>query len=1388
MSNGTGLIVPIDVAAYCVGSIDAHEQTNGFAGGTTLYTNQFGDSGASLGVNVTRDLDEPPLWALEEGVHLHWAAPDGLTHASQVGTGDLNFPPLPNRWLVTRIAIQGEQVTNKAWIIESDTLSTDGPNGNNNAPTLPVQDTDQNFRYLGVWEVFDGTWVEPTIPPNQTIKTLFGSEIHAVASGDIAFAAFYPNARNVFGFYDDASDVSGNLMYVVTGWFSDPGNDPLTLTPPVFPPPPPPPPTLAEWTLAELQTQYSWTYAQSNGLIPSHSLYSGLIQDIQWNLNTRYITDSQEPISLDVAVGNYPAETLAAYFRGLNNPSLPIFEQLFTMFEMGLLSSFKQAQPGQMADLAETLHDTQFNGQNAGTVYTIVTKPVAQPDSLADQNIAPNLPLPLADALNLLNEYQQQSDLAVVEMQQYRWQMFVDWYRMFQVDSTLQGAAFTTFTNHLQFWQSIQQNSSQADIQCQQQLTVVNQMLTGDLILKAVPAAQFCVANEPVILVAGQNIEPARRYGGDGDYNADGYLVCRLTTQVISQVELNTGSVTTLNASQFSSALPTNVSQLPYGADHSNLIEEACLLNTSLAAALANSTDETLEGALAAWLEGTQQSGNPYQQFTGTLVSPVAVQWWSGPNPSFPLMLLWDADFYPLMPTVSGAALQNYPAQIFTANYTVDPNNEGLIGYTPGTEPGGVTIDPKTIDFNPEDPQSVIQQFSGASVLSTTPADNLEALLTSYPGLNQDSTLTAILAQLKDTNILMQAMSGFNNALLMRDQSLQLNISVGPQAHGPFKSATTQVTNIIGDISNIPALVPNFNGSFNPFRAGYMQLSLRIMDAFGQKRPVTINNLYLADSVTTYYQQQTEPGIIYLQPRLSQPSRLLCRFLAADTTEYDEMNSHPATSPICGWLLTNHLSGGFFFYNQQGKPLGSLTVKGDSSGIEWQATPGDDNTINEDLATVMQYENPQLVGLAAALNGASVDFFNAFWTAVDSASTYITLPTPSTASGMAALVGQPIALVQISLLLQLQGMGVTNLSLNTISSDQSDFQDTDNQLSEVQFPVILGDLKEIDDGLVGYFMEGQGGTYNFANFYSQAATGQGSSGVVQPSPDNLLLTPASTPEGQPPSVTQGEQKVLVLMDPRAGIHATTGILPTQYLEVPSYQYADTLRTLEMTFLTTPVLKPSTGLALPVPAESGYTWSWIEEVPVNGGGSEWLVTPDIAAPTANAVWQYTPQSITEGWLRLNPRILTFTLVNSLGAPVVNAGAANDLTLTITNLRQASITFEPGVLANEGTPAQGSVFYIHFGALVDSTLVSAIQLSATGWTFQSLTDAQYGTYWAATPATGNPITLAPGASQQISVTQLQAVKTGIQAQVYFDYYDVQGDNDGVDVAVITLQSDS
>lgn len=46
----------------------------------------------------------------------------------------------------------------------------------------------------------------------------------------------------------------------------------------------------------------------------------------------------------------------------------------------------------------------------------------------------------------------------------------------------------------------------------------------------------------------------------------------------------------------------------------------------------------------------------------------------------------------------------------------------------------------------------------------------------------------------------------------------------------------------------------------------------------------------------------------------------------------------------------------------------------------------------------------------------------------------------------------------------------------------------DNQFTQVQFPIILGDMNQINDGLTGYFKTQDNKTdYDWTTFYSEAA-------------------------------------------------------------------------------------------------------------------------------------------------------------------------------------------------------------------------------------------------------------------------------------------------------------
>ena len=151
--------------------------------------------------------------------------------------------------------------------------------------------------------------------------------------------------------------------------------------------------------------------------------------------------------------------------------------------------------------------------------------------------------------------------------------------------------------------------------------------------------------------------------------------------------------------------------------------------------------------------------------------------------------------------------------------------------------------------------------------------------------------------------------------------------------------------------------------------------------------------------------------------------------------------------------------------------------------------------------------------------------------------------------------------------------------------------------------------------------------------------------------------------------------------------------------------------------------------------------------------------------------------------MSPVLLTFTLLDSDGRAVIPAGVASDLTLTLQNDKPAAVTFVKGSLVPEGAARDGSIFYLHFADLVDQADVSKIGLSAPGWQFQMFSDATYGLYWAAAPAAA--VTLPSGATLSFSVANVLAAKASAQAQVYFDYYGVEGVGDGLYEELIAIE---
>ena len=335
--------------------------------------------------------------------------------------------------------------------------------------------------------------------------------------------------------------------------------------------------------------------------------------------------------------------------------------------------------------------------------------------------------------------------------------------------------------------------------------------------------------------------------------------------------------------------------------------------------------------------------------------------------------------------------------------------------------------------------------------------------------------------------------------------------------------------------------------------------------------------------------------LLRLTPRLAQPARLDFRWLAAGSEESRksdlEMNDHPASSPICGWLLPNNLDNSLAVYDAAGRALGSVTIDPDQP---WQPAPGviDPPAVeaiaNRHLRQVVSYLETQAA--RAPRSDEDPSFLDDFLTALDQALARIEPESFAAHQDLALLMGRPLAVVRASLDLQLRDLPAFHHGWNEFRADlRRNFRDHAG-VPEVRFPVRLGEYGQLNDGLAGYWREANG-AYEGDCFYAPQ-----SESIGHP----LVKTHADDPMTVFQTLSGAAQTFTMLVDPRGAVHATCGILPTKDIRIPPDQYAAALQAIDVTFLTAPVLSSASQLQLPLADEPGYRWSWLQK-----GPSSWI---------------------------------------------------------------------------------------------------------------------------------------------------------------------------------------
>ena len=811
--------------------------------------------------------------------------------------------------------------------------------------------------------------------------------------------------------------------------------------------------------------------------------------------------------------------------------------------------------------------------------------------------------------------------------------------------------------------------------------------------LIAAPAPNFWLPAEPVLVMESQYLQAPRRNGaaaitparlpsellsqlimsyGGGHFTLPvaqipGRLELSAATPMRDQVAACAGEsflLVPMLAGRVAEAVAALPGDNPAKADPAAFVQT---LNTAQGGASALDP-QPADGGLYARLheDGAMPIKNPVQQVAAPLkiaftftnpaasgCSPYAPALtaqavWPGfgaerVDPFLPLFLIWNSSLDPL----ARDAEQNYRATSLTAHFELDADEVDYT-YPLAGDAGHFT-------------SAVPVRYAGSALLSRQPTKSLIAQIDRYtqthPNDPANSALAAARTAYANAPIAAQGLGGFNGLQLLRD--VIARVPVENRTQGPRDALTAAIAAAataaaqdkwydfgFNTLQPIPHGMMASN-NFGPVRAGFMQIfDLEIVDVFGQRmnlvsadpHPNGAQNAIPSFSLAPAKGDTKHARCLYLPPRLLAPSRLWLRWLSAehDTKvkgcgeDFVEMNTHPATSPVCGFAVPNHLDNSLFFYRATGRAIGSFGIE--HGALVYRSRPGGADDLAADIGPRggAPRVNAHLYDFMWRIERGGADFLIGMMQAILGSEGFLNPAKYAEEVSLSVLIGQPLAIARAVVGLESQG-GVAPLNQSDTSADAPFSKDVSTglykyperqaassaKLETIEIPLRLGNLAHIDDGMIGFFIDGNEAKEPYGVFYAPAAR-RGAGGVAPPTAQTLTVT-----------LNQKPRSVTLLMDPRAPIHATSGILPVAELSIPPDQYVPAMSQLEMTFFTHPVLQGADGLKVPLPLESGYEWSWVQP------GFTDPIPLAARAGSEVAKFGYTPQTLLEGYTELSP---------------------------------------------------------------------------------------------------------------------------------------------------------
>ena len=1166
----------------------------------------------SEGRSVSKEISLQPSPSLEpyqkHGIHLHWFLPFALTRGKvNKEKGIIEFPSVPNRWLITRRDKSGVK---KQWVVESDYLHPEGQGEDQVAFPLPAK---ESTRHIGRNMSLD-EWLA-SAKVDYGFEKLIGRRFTALGYGVPTFATCYSQCYSVFGFHDGEikNPITDGLKYTVIGWYNEPTDDFLKQY-------------LAQPDLLEgglkvvdvLERDLNWSLPGDPAREELQRMFCyGAVKPLQYlKTQPQKVAVANSVVGAlaqpqKVVVASSGMEALTAYLadeiaREKKIPRALIEEQL----------DFISVQPKLGEDplnldekFHESLHENGFNPVYGGSRWIIQPNISPLPSSRQSQEktkvkLSPEMARHLYD-LNCEQEKHNRITQERMDIQHQRssdnWHKYKQGIRSTQ-DSD-QGGKTTTeeiLSKIIVGKESLEKIIGQGSHPGEKE----------SYTLKETPAARYWQPKEPVVLIAGVEIPSFVKKQNQG---------ASLTKTAIPEDE----------------DIPTfaekPISNLGYKIVNISNLDQTV-------------TKPVLEKILV--------------EIAGLPVEDDLQPW--------PVLLEWELAFFSLrsengekgmtssysMETGRGDTPRLYPSDFITGNFDflkkkIDFRRKAVADGPQQQESFGIKGEVAQIP-EPE------QKYRGSSVLTPQTGNQLkqnivkhlrilinkeriaarrkraqggkpqttdtkmwydclfeaqanegkkesfeERLVKNLAKIREayenrpgsvlkapeqaelpDPFLTFLSAFeiLQNATFLIQPLSGFNDQLVHRGTAPLSNIV-------PAFSSLSAKKDIAG--------ASQIESEFNPIRAGAMKLlSLRLVDTFGMPMEVPCSSVIVGRQMRSPADEQ---GRITLPPRLAQPARLSFRWLAAAVyQELREMNVDAETQPICGWLLPNFLENSLTVYDDSGNALGRVAAK---PNIVWKPAPGSSTMEVGDIA------NSHLRKVIAHLCNSKNDgaFLDGFIQQVEKSLENIVPIHSDGPVELAQLIGRPIAVVRASLQFEVFGLPAAQREQSAPLPQSERAAQGGHAFGDVRIPVRLGDDKRLSDGLIGYWAEEN----------TQGAL----AAPFRPSQTFIEL-----------AVDDPPKTLTLLLDPHGKVHAACGILPVKAIDIPAEQYADSLQNLGMTFLAAPLLTNQNEIRLPVSADSGQNWTWLDDR--EGGWKE------VSLPSSQGAFA-APQEIWEVWLKLTP---------------------------------------------------------------------------------------------------------------------------------------------------------